>query len=70
MKWVILKICYNSSVGGLMGVGIAFVTAARGRLPVRVKDINNKGLNQALKLSWDRLTEQVKRKRVLGRERD
>ena len=27
--------------GGLMGGGIAFVTAARGRLPVRVKDINN-----------------------------
>lgn len=27
--------------GGLMGGGIAFVIAARGRLPVRVKDINN-----------------------------
>lgn len=50
--------------GRLMGGGIAYVTAARGKLPVRVKDINNGGLNQALKFSWQRLTEQVKRKRI------
>ncbi len=55
--------------GGLMGGGIAYVTAARGKLPVRVKDINNGGLNQALKFSWQRLTEQVKRKRISVQER-
>lgn len=56
--------------GGLMGSGIAYVTATRGKLPVRVKDINNSGLDQALKFSWHRLTEQVSRKRISVRARD
>ncbi len=38
--------------GGLMGGGIAFVTASKGKLPVRIKDINPKGINHALQYSW------------------
>ena len=34
--------------GGLMGGGIAYVTACKGGLPVRIKDINAKGINHAL----------------------
>lgn len=38
--------------GGLMGGGIAFVTASKGKLPVRIKDISAKGINHALQYSW------------------
>jgi 3-hydroxyacyl-CoA dehydrogenase/enoyl-CoA hydratase/3-hydroxybutyryl-CoA epimerase len=41
--------------GGLMGGGIAYVTAVKGNLPVRIKDINPKGINHALKYSWEQL---------------
>ncbi len=41
--------------GGLMGGGIAWVTACKGGLPVRIKDINTQGINHALKYSWDLL---------------
>ncbi|MEH2921060.1 fatty acid oxidation complex subunit alpha FadJ [Samsonia erythrinae] len=50
--------------GGLMGGGIANVTAARGQLPVRVKDIHEQGINHALKYSWQLLTKRVQRKRM------
>ncbi|EKT55660.1 fatty acid oxidation complex subunit alpha FadJ [Providencia sneebia] len=56
--------------GGLMGGGIAFVTAMRAGLPVRIKDINEKGITQALHFSWDLLTRRVKRKHMSPRERD
>ena len=56
--------------GGLMGGGIAFVTATRGKLPVRIKDIDAQGVNQALKYSWDRLTEKVARRHMTPAERD
>ncbi|VTR48087.1 Fatty acid oxidation complex subunit alpha [Serratia fonticola] len=36
--------------GGLMGGGIACVTATRGGLPVRIKDVNEQGINHALKI--------------------
>ena len=41
--------------GGLMGGGIAFVTATKANVPVRVKDINHKGIEQALKYSYQNI---------------
>jgi 3-hydroxyacyl-CoA dehydrogenase/enoyl-CoA hydratase/3-hydroxybutyryl-CoA epimerase len=48
--------------GGLMGGGIAFVTATKAKLPVRIKDINQKGIHAALKYSFDLLNKKVKRR--------
>ncbi|QTF07697.1 fatty acid oxidation complex subunit alpha FadJ [Brenneria izadpanahii] len=50
--------------GGLMGGGIAHITVMRGGLPVRIKDINEQGVNHALKYSWQLLTAQVRQKRM------
>ncbi|CAM3890153.1 fatty acid oxidation complex subunit alpha FadJ [Xenorhabdus thuongxuanensis] len=55
--------------GGLMGGGIANVTVTRGNLPVRIKDINEKGINQALKYTWDLLSKRVKQRRLKSSER-
>lgn len=55
--------------GGLMGGGIAFVTATRGKLPVRIKDIKAQGINHALKYSWDLLTKKVERRHITPAER-
>ncbi|MCV9879529.1 fatty acid oxidation complex subunit alpha FadJ [Brenneria izbisi] len=55
--------------GGLMGGGIASVTAMRGGLPVRIKDINEQGINHALKYSWQLLAKRVQRKRMKPAER-
>lgn len=56
--------------GGLMGGGIAFVTASKGKLPVRIKDINAKGINHALQYSWQLLDQKVKRRHIKASERD
>ncbi|HCW7015988.1 TPA: fatty acid oxidation complex subunit alpha FadJ [Citrobacter farmeri] len=56
--------------GGLMGGGIAYVTACKGGLPVRIKDINPKGINHALKYSWDQLETKVRRRHIKASERD
>jgi len=48
--------------GGLMGGGIAFVTATKAKVPVRIKDISHKGINFALKYSFDILNKKVKRR--------
>ncbi|ENG2550966.1 TPA: fatty acid oxidation complex subunit alpha FadJ [Citrobacter farmeri] len=56
--------------GGLMGGGIAYVTACKGGLPVRIKDINPKGINHALKYSWDQLEMKVRRRHIKASERD
>lgn len=48
--------------GGLMGGGIAFVTASKANLPVRIKDISAKGINAALKYSYGLLITKVKRR--------
>ncbi|WP_206484627.1 fatty acid oxidation complex subunit alpha FadJ [Thalassotalea sp. G2M2-11] len=48
--------------GGLMGGGIAFVTATKAKLPVRIKDINHQGIHHALKYSFDILNKKVKRR--------
>ena len=54
--------------GGLMGGGIAFVTATKANIPVRVKDINHKGIGQALKYSYQVLNKKVKRRFMLNSE--
>ncbi|HBX9981541.1 TPA: fatty acid oxidation complex subunit alpha FadJ [Klebsiella variicola] len=56
--------------GGLMGGGIAYVTACKGGLPVRIKDIQPRGINHALKYSWDLLNKQVRQRRLRPSERD
>lgn len=56
--------------GGLMGGGIAYVTACKGGLPVRIKDINVHGINHALKYSWDQLETKVRRRHIKASERD
>ncbi|HEI8866534.1 TPA: fatty acid oxidation complex subunit alpha FadJ [Serratia odorifera] len=55
--------------GGLMGGGIACVTATRGGLPVRIKDISEQGINHALKYSWQVLGKRVRSKRMRPAER-
>ncbi|KAB8312289.1 fatty acid oxidation complex subunit alpha FadJ [Erwinia endophytica] len=55
--------------GGLMGGGIAFVTATYGKLPVRIKDINTAGINRALKYSWDLLSKNVQHRRMTPMQR-
>lgn len=52
-----------------MGGGIAHVTATRAGLPVRIKDINPTGINQALKYTWDTLGKRVRSKRMRPAER-
>ena len=56
--------------GGLMGGGIAFVTAGKGAIPVRIKDINPQGINHALKYSWQQLDKKVRRRHLRAAERD
>ncbi|MEN4912169.1 fatty acid oxidation complex subunit alpha FadJ [Erwinia amylovora] len=55
--------------GGLMGGGIACITATRAGLPVRIKDINANGINHALKTSWQTLTSAVDRRRLSAAQR-
>jgi 3-hydroxyacyl-CoA dehydrogenase / enoyl-CoA hydratase / 3-hydroxybutyryl-CoA epimerase len=55
--------------GGLMGGGIANVTATRAGLPVRIKDIHPQGVNQALKYTWDALDKRVRSNRMRPTER-
>ncbi|MDM3868661.1 fatty acid oxidation complex subunit alpha FadJ [Proteus faecis] len=55
--------------GGLMGGGIAFVTATKGNSPARIKDISDKGIAQALNYSWKALSAKVSKKRLSARER-
>ena len=55
--------------GGLMGGGIASVTALNAGLPVRIKDVNLSGVNHALQYSWDRLSEKVKRRQLKPTQR-
>ncbi|WP_075181363.1 fatty acid oxidation complex subunit alpha FadJ [Pantoea sp. 1.19] len=55
--------------GGLMGGGIASVTAINAGLPVRLKDIRSEGINHALQASWARLTAQLKKRRLTPAQR-
>lgn len=48
--------------GGLMGGGIAFVTATKGGLPARIKDVRPEGIANAMKYSYDILNKKVKKR--------
>lgn len=50
--------------GGLMGGGIAFVTATKAELPVRIKDISHKGINQAMASAHGLLASKVRKKHL------
>ncbi len=56
--------------GGLMGGGIANVTAAKGNLAVRIRDIREEGITHALKYTWDLLSARVRRRHIKANERD
>ncbi|MFO7859370.1 MAG: fatty acid oxidation complex subunit alpha FadJ [Ectothiorhodospiraceae bacterium] len=51
---------------GLMGAGIAFVTAHRAGIPVRLKDVAAKGLNQGMRHIHGQLEDQRRRRRLTG----
>jgi 3-hydroxyacyl-CoA dehydrogenase/enoyl-CoA hydratase/3-hydroxybutyryl-CoA epimerase len=48
--------------GGLMGGGIAFVTATKAKVPARIKDINPDGIAGALRYTYDILNKKVKKR--------
>jgi len=50
--------------GGLMGAGIAFVTADKANKIVRIKDQDDRGINHALKYCWDIYRTKIKRKHI------
>ncbi|MBI2379308.1 MAG: fatty acid oxidation complex subunit alpha FadJ [Gammaproteobacteria bacterium] len=54
--------------GGLMGAGIAYVTIDKAKLPVRLKDANDKGVNHGLGYSWKLINERVKRRHMTKTE--
>lgn len=51
--------------GGLMGAGIAHVSVAKAKLPVRIKDVSNDGVLHALKYNY-RLFEKQRQRRILS----
>ncbi len=55
---------------GLMGAGIAYVTTAVARLPVRLKDKDDQGVGSGLEYVREILDQRVKRKRMTPMERD
>lgn len=48
--------------GGLMGGGIAYVTATKANIPARIKDIQAEGIANAMKYSYDLLNKKVKKR--------
>lgn len=56
--------------GGLMGGGIASVTTTKAKVPVRVKDISEKGLSNALGYAYSLLDKGVKRRHMTPAQRD
>ena len=55
---------------GLMGSGIANVTASRARIPVRLKDRDYKGLGRGMAMIRKGLDSGVRRKKITKRKRD
>ncbi len=51
--------------GGLMGGGIAFVTATKAGVPVRIKDVASAGIGNAMRYSYDLLSKKLKRRQIL-----
>ncbi|BDY06130.1 fatty acid oxidation complex subunit alpha FadJ [Ferrimonas sp. YFM] len=56
--------------GGLMGGGIANVTAVKAKVPVRIKDIGHQGISAALASTWKQLDKKVKRRHLTAADRD
>ncbi|MBR9727470.1 fatty acid oxidation complex subunit alpha FadJ [Shewanella intestini] len=56
--------------GGLMGGGIASVTTTKAKVPVRVKDISEQGLSNALAYAYKLLAKGVKRRHMTPAVRD
>lgn len=54
--------------GGLMGGGIANVTAGKAGIPVRIKDINQTGIGNALKYSFSLLNKKFKKRFITKTE--
>ncbi|MBO1520251.1 fatty acid oxidation complex subunit alpha FadJ [Oceanisphaera pacifica] len=54
--------------GGLMGGGIAFVSATKAQLPVRIKDISHKGINQAMANAHGLLATKVRKRHLRDTE--
>lgn len=54
--------------GGLMGGGIAFVSATKANVDVRIKDIAPQGISHAMKYGYDILNKKVKRRFMLKSE--
>ncbi|MGR5412221.1 fatty acid oxidation complex subunit alpha FadJ [Vibrio astriarenae] len=52
--------------GGLMGAGIAHVSVAKAKVPVRVKDVSNDGVLNALRYNYELFAKQHKR-RILSK---
>ncbi|SKA48683.1 fatty acid oxidation complex subunit alpha FadJ [Enterovibrio nigricans] len=52
--------------GGLMGAGIANVTATKANVPVRVKDVSNDGLLNAMNYSY-KLLEKKRKRRIISK---
>jgi 3-hydroxyacyl-CoA dehydrogenase/enoyl-CoA hydratase/3-hydroxybutyryl-CoA epimerase len=50
--------------GGLMGAGIAHVSAAKAKVPVRIKDVQNDGVLNALQYNF-KLFEKQRKRRIL-----
>ncbi|MGR5542064.1 3-hydroxyacyl-CoA dehydrogenase NAD-binding domain-containing protein, partial [Vibrio campbellii] len=48
--------------GGLMGAGIAHVSVAKAKVPVRVKDVSNDGVLNALRYNYELFAKQHKRR--------
>jgi 3-hydroxyacyl-CoA dehydrogenase/enoyl-CoA hydratase/3-hydroxybutyryl-CoA epimerase len=55
---------------GLMGAGIAFVTTTKARLPVRLRDKDEAGLQRGLRAVRELLDERVRRRALTPTERD
>ncbi|UBO75679.1 fatty acid oxidation complex subunit alpha FadJ [Aeromonas rivuli] len=54
--------------GGLMGGGIAYVTATKAGVPVRIKDVAQAGISNAMRYSYDLLNKKLKRRHILRSE--
>ncbi|QIZ77222.1 fatty acid oxidation complex subunit alpha FadJ [Ferrimonas lipolytica] len=56
--------------GGLMGGGIASVSALKAKVPTRIKDIAEQGLQNALAYTYKQVDQRVKRKQISASQRD
>ncbi|WCP68010.1 fatty acid oxidation complex subunit alpha FadJ [Vibrio tubiashii] len=52
--------------GGLMGAGISHVSVAKAKVPVRIKDVSNDGVLNALKYNY-KLFEKQRKRRILSK---